>query len=125
MRCLGSAEAARLIQTVQDNGATISPERVTWIRKLDDGRIVWLEQGNDRSGLEHIVASHGDQFQTKGVPLADIPAVLADAIESEPVLVFDSGEAIYSVSHGGNTFHVLIAVGDNRYIVTAHPISLP
>ncbi|MBL8094843.1 MAG: hypothetical protein JNL73_11815 [Anaerolineales bacterium] len=119
------AEAARLIQKVQDNGAKISPERVTWIRELDDGRIVWLEQGNDRSGLEHIVASHGDQFQTKGVPPADIPAILADAIESEPVLVFDSGEAIYSVSYGGNRFHVLIAVGDNGYIVTAHPISLP
>lgn len=117
--------AARLIKQVQDSGRKISPEQVNWIRELEDGRIVWLEEGNPKSGLQHIVTEHGLQFQTKGVPIDDIPQLLAAAVESKPVVVYDTGEAIYSVSYGGKTFNVLIAIGGNGYIVTAHPITLP
>ncbi|PRA85914.1 hypothetical protein CQ054_10625 [Ochrobactrum sp. MYb29] len=32
------------------------------IRKLPDGRTVWLETGNSRAGLQHIVDGHAQDF---------------------------------------------------------------
>lgn len=37
------------------------------ITKTADGKLVWLEKGNSKAGLEHIM-QHADQFATKGIP---------------------------------------------------------
>lgn len=39
-------------------GTKITPESVVDIRKLPDGRTVWLETGSDAAGLQHIYKRH-------------------------------------------------------------------
>ena len=42
-------------------------------RRSSDGKIVFLESGNDKAGLAHIVGPHGSQFEQMGIPEAKIP----------------------------------------------------
>jgi hypothetical protein len=118
-------EVVRLIRQVKDSGTKISPEKVTWIRQLEDSRIVWLEEGNDSSGLAHIVDGHADQFANKGVPVEQIPALIEQAVTQSPVIGTRSGGSIYTVEYNGRQFSMLVVVSHNGYIVSAYPITFP
>ncbi len=47
------ATASKLVADVADRGDKISPEKVVRIEKPN--RIVWLEEGNNRAGLGHLL----------------------------------------------------------------------
>jgi len=58
-------------------GKKITPENVVDIRRLPDGKIVWLETGTATgprpAGLNHIIVDHGTDFANKGIAESDIP----------------------------------------------------
>src|SRR5690606_193883 len=62
-------------------GTKITPESVVDIRKLPDGRTVWLETGSDAAGLQHIYKRHEVDFFNKGVLRDEIPTVVMSALE--------------------------------------------
>ena len=37
------------------------------ITKTADGKLVWLENGTDTAGLNHIITEHADDFLNKGI----------------------------------------------------------
>ncbi|MDV2577025.1 hypothetical protein RYX41_12480 [Lactiplantibacillus plantarum] len=45
----------------------------------------WLEKGNDRAGLKHILKHHEDNFADRGVAKADIPKLLDKALKSKAI----------------------------------------
>ena len=51
-----------------------NPEDVIAVTKTVDGKLVWLEKGNEQSGLKHIVNSHVINFSDRGI--TDISAFL-------------------------------------------------
>lgn len=53
----GSSKA--LINQVKLNGDKISPDKVVMITKDPNGRIIWMETGDKKSGLKHIIDNHG------------------------------------------------------------------
>jgi len=77
-------------------GTKITPEKVVDIRKLPDGRTVWLEEGSNAAGLEHIYVRHEVDFATKGISRAEIPTVVMNALERVEI-IGTSGSA--NVSH--------------------------
>ena len=105
-------------------GTRITPENVVDIRSIN-GRTVWLETGNSRAGLQHIVDGHAGDFASRGVTQAQIPDLIFDAMQNGRVVgSTGSGRnvrSIYEVDFGGTTQRVAIGVGDNGFIVTAHP----
>ena len=58
----GAGEA--LIDEVVSQGYKISPEKVVLITRDPTNKVVWMETGNAKSGLAHIIARHGKEFNT-------------------------------------------------------------
>lgn len=53
-----------------------SPDQIVRIVRLPNGRIVFLEQGNARAGLRHIVKEHGEDFARRGIAERRYPIYL-------------------------------------------------
>lgn len=87
---------------------------------------MWLETGSQSTGMQHIIARHADDFQTKH---GEAKAEIAGHLET----VFRQGKVEYSritpktggyerlYSHNGK-YYLLSGVGKNGYIVSAYPI---
>ena len=65
-----SGEGQALIDEVVANGDKISPDKVLMITRDPSGKIVWMEEGNSSSGLQHIVGrgkvrSHGHDMNVQ------------------------------------------------------------
>lgn len=64
---------ADLISGLEKNGVKFSKESIVFITQDGTGQTVWLETGNQSTGIQHIIARHADDFQTKhGVAKAEI-----------------------------------------------------
>ena len=124
-----SSSSEALIKQLERSGVKFSKKDMVFVTKDQTGQVVWLEKGNASSGLQHIVARHADDFQSKhGVSKFQISNHLND--------VFTSGKIEYSritqkngrpgyerlYSHNGK-YYLLTGVGTNGYIVSAYPIN--
>ena len=125
----GSSSAIRdqlrnLVAELQRGGTKISPEAVVEVRRLSDGRIVWLETGDSESGLAHILKSHGQDFANKGVPPDEVSSTVIQALkDGKKVGVKRDGTPIYAATYGGKSWDMVVVVGSNGYIVSAYPVT--
>jgi hypothetical protein len=86
---------------------------------------VFLEQGNARAGLQHIVEQHGADFARRGISEAQIPdAVMAAATRGRQVGM-QGTRPIFEVEFNGQTQRIAVTVGDNGFIVGANPAAAP
>lgn len=51
-----------------NSGVKYNADKVVAVVKNSDGKLMWLEEGNEKSGLNHILERHADQFAAKGIP---------------------------------------------------------
>jgi WXG100 family type VII secretion target len=120
------AQRQALTAEVLAAGHKISPAEVVQIARAPDGRVVWLERGDEESGLAHILQpGRIANFADRGVALTDIPGVAMRAVTEGRQLgsVRDGGVAYeLDLSSGGST-KVVVVVGSNGYVVTARPLS--
>ena len=97
------AQRQALVEEVAAAGHKISPADVVQIARAPDGRVVWLERGDDRAGLSHILrAGRIRDFTDCGVAYAEIPGLAIRALTHGTRLgtVRNGGEA-YEVDLGG------------------------
>ena len=70
-----------LVEEVVAAGHKISPADVVQIARAPDGRVVWLERGDGRAGLSHILrAGRIREFTECGVAYAEIPGLAVRAV---------------------------------------------
>lgn len=113
----------RLVAELKDNDVKFSLDKIERIERLPDNRIVFLEKGDDKSGLQHIVNRHKGDFEKQDINESQIPDVIMEALQrGERVGTQRDGE-IYRIAINGKTRHILIVVGKNGYIVTAYPVT--
>jgi hypothetical protein len=87
-------------------------------------RIEWLETGNARAGLQHILVDHEQDFANVGISAEEIPAAIQEALTKGKVIGYqgrDTTRPIYQVMFQGTKQHIAITVGDNGYIIGANP----
>ncbi len=125
----GRANASRgeLLEELAENGVRHTPDNVVDVRRLADGRIAFLESGNARAGLRHIVERHADDFAARGVPEERIPDLVMDAISRGRVVGHQgrgNGRPIFEVMFDGQVQRVAVTVGDNGFVVGANPASV-
>ncbi len=122
-----SGEGKALIDEVISNGDKISPDKVVMITRDPNGRIVWLEKGNDNSGLQHIINEHGHEFNGRGISNEDIPDYVLEAVYQGNI-VGSQGKinprTVYEFVYNGVTQRIAVQVGSNGYIVGANPKSM-
>lgn len=121
----------QLIDEVKNSGAKISEQDVVGITRTPDGSIDWLETGNPKAGLEHIMngdgtpgdMGHAQDFANIGVEGEDnVSKLIIDTLRDEtPVATRGNGQ-IFDVTIDGTERQILIVVGSNGFIVTAYPV---
>lgn len=122
-----SGEGRALIDEVVANGDKISPDDVVMITRDPNGKIVWLEIGNDRSGLQHILNEHGAEFNGKGIANDDIPNYVLEAVYQGNVVGTQgkrNPRTVYEFEYNGVVQRIAVQVGSNGYIVGANPKSM-
>ena len=91
-------------------------------------KIVWLETGNDASGLQHIIKEHGSQFNGKGISNENIPNYVLEAVYQWNVVGTQGKKnpprTIYEFTYNGIKQRIAVQVSKNGYIVGANPKSM-
>ena len=106
-------------------GIKHNPDEILQIAVDQSGRIVFLETGNLRAGLAHVVSRHADDFARVGIAESQIPDLLIAATTRGRVGGMQgagAGRPIYEVFFDGRTVRVAVTVGDNGFIVGANPV---
>lgn len=119
------AQRQALIAEVVAAGHKISPNAVVHVARAPDGRVVWLERGDGRTGLSHLLrAERIARFADVGVAPTDIPGLAVRAIlEGRPIGRKGRDGTIYDVDIGGGRRRdIVVVVGSNGYIITAYPV---
>ncbi|MDW6092424.1 hypothetical protein SBX64_07685 [Vibrio rhizosphaerae] len=118
-----ATKGEQLLDGLVNSGVKITPENVVDIRKLSDGKTVWLETGNDAAGLQHIYR-HANEFAGKGIPKEQIPDAIFTALEKGKIVGYQgkgTGRPIYEYQFNGQMHRAAITVGNNGFIVGANP----
>lgn len=116
-----------LIDEVISNGHKISPDDIVMITRDPNGKIVWLENGNSRAGLNHIIDEHGHQFNGKGISNSNIPDYVLEAVYQGNVVGTQgkrNPRTIYEFTYNGEKQRVAVQVSNNGFIVGANPKSM-
>lgn len=121
--------AGELIAELQQAGIRHTPENIIWITKLPNGKIVFLETGNTRAGLQHILEKHSVDFANKGIPTDQIPDAVLTAITNGTIVGhLGSGREprpIYQVNFQGQNLYIAVTVSQNGFVIGANPTSIP
>lgn len=124
-----SSSSEALVKQLEQSGVKFSKKDMVFVTKDQTGQVVWLEKGNESSGLQHIVSRHADDFQSKhGVSKSQISNHLNDVFTSGKVeysrITQKNGRAGYERLYSYNgKYYLQTGVGTNGYIVSAYPIS--
>lgn len=116
-----------LVRKLEASGAKINRSKVIMaVRFSRPGvPVAWLESGNARSGLIHIIFRHAGEFIDRGVASEDLPKLLAKALGEGKVVGVQQGAGdgrpIYETVFNGRTHRVAISVGNNGFIIGANP----
>ncbi len=110
-----------LMNELRHSGAKFSEKDVILITKNYNGKLIWLENGNDRSGLQHILKGHKNNFKGE-----NIIELIKELSSQKPLRHIERNEGkqlcdVFLYKRNGNEY--LLAYGDNGYIVTFYRIS--
>ena len=121
-RFAGDAPKGGILDELVEAGVKFSPEDIARIGRRADNSIVFLENGNARAGLQHIISRHGDDFANVGIPRHEIADAVFDAATNGRVVGMQNTRPIYEVMFKGKRILVAVTVGDNGFIVGANPV---
>ncbi|QHA87158.1 hypothetical protein FO014_09490 [Serratia rhizosphaerae] len=112
-----------LFKEMTAQGIKFTPENVVGAARDSSGKIIFLEKGNSKAGLQHIVKEHGSQFSQIGVPEARIPDVVMKAVTDGKIVGYQgtgTGRPIYETMINGKKYNIAVTVGNNGFIVGAN-----
>ena len=115
---------SNLLDELANSGVKYNPEDIVAITKTADGKLVWLENGTDTAGLNHIITEHADDFLNKGIMQEQIPDYVMNALENGKIVGYQgrgTERPIYEFTYNGEIHKVAITVGNNGFIVGANP----
>ena len=117
---IGQQLVNQLQAQLQAQGSSFSPDKLVNLAKFQD-RIVFLETGGPKAGLQHILERHAADFMNRGISADQIPNAIMTAIK-EGTLVQQVGDAYqFQVIFNGVQQNIQIVIASNGYVVTAHP----
>lgn len=111
------AAKAELIAELKARGIKHTPEKIVRIAKCVDGRIVFLETGDQNRGLQHILAK-ADQFVRIGISGDEIIDVVMIAITEGSIVGFQGRDTanprpVYQLIYKGEIKYIAVTIGDN------------
>ena len=120
----GEVEREELIAQLRGAGVKHNPDDILRIARLPDGKIVFLEIGNDGSGWQHIWKDHANDFANREIPEDMIIDAIISAV-TRGIIIGTQGTKrkrdVYEIDFNGSVQYISISVGENGYIVGANP----
>lgn len=117
-------EKNNLIAELKKRGVKHTPENIIKIAQKSDGKIVFLETGDESSGLTHILKIHKAEFADIGILEDHVPDAIINAV-LDGKIVGDQGKRkdrpIYEITLNNQIKHIAVTVSNNGYIVCANP----
>lgn len=116
-----------LLDELSRSGKKYTKENVIMITKTSDGKLVWLESGNETAGLVHIIQQHGTDFANKGILQNQIPDYIMTALDSGRIIGYQgrgTGRPIYEFTYHNVVHQAAVTTGSNGFIVGANPVSI-
>jgi len=116
--------ASNDLAELRANGVKFTPENVVATGRNSSGQVIFLETGNSKAGLQHIVKAHGEDFAKIGIPEAKIPDIVMQAATQGKLVGYqgrDTGRPIYEIMINGATHRIAVTTGNNGFIVGANP----
>jgi uncharacterized protein YukE len=113
-----------LLEELAANGVKHDPDKVILIGKDGDGKIVFLESGNAKAGLQHVM-DHANQFADIGVPRAKVSQFVFEAATTGKIIGYQgkgTTRPIYELMFEGRPYKVGVTVASNGFIVGANPV---
>jgi hypothetical protein len=110
-----------LLEELARLGVKHTPNEVVAIARNAAGAIVFLEKGNARAGLEHILLQHAEDFARRGIPEAMIPAAILSASIDGSQIGMQGTRPIYEVEFDGRTQLIAVTIARNGFVVGANP----
>ncbi|MFJ5482824.1 hemagglutinin repeat-containing protein [Pectobacterium actinidiae] len=118
-----SLSSKALLKELATQGIKHTPADIVSVAKDASGRIIFLEKGNAKAGLQHIINEHGSQFAQIGITEAKIPEVVMNAVTKGKLVGYQgsgTGRPIYETIINGQKYNVAVTVGNNGYVVGAN-----
>jgi filamentous hemagglutinin len=115
---------ASLLKEMSSQGIKYAPENIVQVAKNSDGKIIFLESGNGKAGLQHIIDEHAKDFANIGVSEAQIPNVVMKAVSEGNIVGYQgkgTGRPIYETVINGEVHRLAITVSSNGFMVGANP----
>ncbi|MDU9026277.1 DUF637 domain-containing protein [Pseudomonas corrugata] len=112
------------LEELTAKGVKFSPENIVATTRSQSGQIVFLETGNLKAGLQHIIEEHGSQFVQMGVSEAQIPSVVMRAVSEGKLIGYQGsggGRPVYELDINGKPQRIAVTVGSNGFVVGANP----
>lgn len=116
-----------LIAELVANGLKLTPQNVVAATQNSAGKVVFLESGNAKAGLLHLVNEHGSEFAPIGASEAQIPDVVMKAVCEGKVVCYlcaSNGRPFCELNINGQPQRISVCVGDNGFVVGANPRGL-
>ncbi|ASO18687.1 hypothetical protein FHR81_000949 [Actinoalloteichus hoggarensis] len=116
---------AEEIAELRRRGAAVDPDDVVRAERLEDGRIIWIENGNDRTGMGHVLLPDrvGD-FAGIHIAREEIEDFLFAAVRHGTVVGHCGRDRpVYEVEYLGERRRVAISTDSDGKIYGANPIS--
>jgi len=109
------------VKLLINNGIHFDRDKLVATAQMPYGDIVFLEQGDARKGLTHIL-SHQAQFNAQGIPESQIlTAVMGAVTNGKYVGTQGRDRPVYQIILDGSVKNIAVTLGDNQYIVSANP----
>lgn len=123
-------ERAREINMLENAKVKYDKENIVFAIKDNNGRLYWLEHGNNSVGLKHIINRHKNAFnKAYGVKEKDIAGFIKNMILSGTIIA-ERQKIRYGKVHIEQNYkymgkyYTLNAVGTNGFIVSCYPINV-
>ena len=114
-----------LINELATNGVKFTRENIVATTRSPSGQIVFLETGNSRAGLQHIIGEHGNDFAIIGVSQTEIPSVVMQAVTQGRIVGYQgvgTGRPIFETVINGQPQRIAVTVSNNGFVVGANPV---
>ena len=117
---------ADLLNDLANSGVKYNLDNVLVVTKNTEGKLYWLETGNSKAGMQHIL-EHAQDFANKGIKKIEIKDLVIESLTNGKIVGYQgkgTGRPIYEVMFNGKKYTTAITVSENGFIVGANPTTL-